>query len=65
MTAERNKLKKSSFGLPKSRKYPVEDAAHARNALARVSQQEKKGNISSKDAAKVRAKAHKKLKKKK
>ena len=56
-TKARDKLSKSEFGLPGSRKYPVENASHARNALARVSQQEKKGNISEGSAAKVRAKA--------
>lgn len=34
----RKRLKRSSFALPKSRKYPIHDRAHARNALARVSQ---------------------------
>lgn len=58
-TKKRNSLPKSSFGEPGERKYPMPDASHARNALARVSQQLKKGNISSSAAAKVRAKAHK------
>jgi hypothetical protein len=60
-TKQRNKLPKSEFALPKSRKYPCENKSHARNALARVSQQENKGNISSSEAAKVRAKANKVL----
>lgn len=34
----RRRLKKSSFALPKSRKYPIHDKSHARNALSRVSQ---------------------------
>lgn len=34
---QRNKLPKSDFAV-KGRKYPIEDKAHARNALARVSQ---------------------------
>lgn len=37
-TKKRNKLKKSTFAIPSERKYPVNDIAHARNALARVSQ---------------------------
>lgn len=61
-TKARKKLPKKDFGLPGERKYPVEDKSHAKNALARVSQQEKKGNISKSSAAKVRAKARKKLK---
>mgnify|MGYP003392886262 CR=1 FL=1 len=35
---KRNALQKESFALPKERKYPIEDEAHAKNALARVSQ---------------------------
>lgn len=35
---KRNRLKKSSFAMPGSRKYPINDKAHARNALARVAQ---------------------------
>ncbi len=34
----RQNLPASSFVEKKKRKYPIEDAAHARNALARVSQ---------------------------
>jgi len=36
--AARKRLKKSQFAIPVKRKYPVEDKAHARNALARVAQ---------------------------
>ncbi len=35
---ERKKLGRSAFALPKKRKYPIPDKAHARNALARVAQ---------------------------
>ena len=34
----RNRMKSSTFALPKERKYPIPDASHARNALARVAQ---------------------------
>jgi hypothetical protein len=34
----RNKLPASAFAVPGARKYPVHDAAHARNALSRVAQ---------------------------
>lgn len=34
----RKRIKRSNFALPKQRKYPIHDRAHARNALARVSQ---------------------------
>jgi len=37
-TKKRKGLKKSSFAIPGKRSYPIEDKAHARNALARVSQ---------------------------
>jgi len=35
--AKRKKLPKRVFAIPEKRKYPIEDLAHARNALARVS----------------------------
>lgn len=35
---KRNNLPKGAFALPKSKRYPIHDAAHARNALARVAQ---------------------------
>ena len=34
----RKKMSSSSFALPKQRKYRIDDKAHARNALSRVSQ---------------------------
>jgi hypothetical protein len=52
----RKKLKKSQFAEPGKRKYPIEDKAHARNALARVSQH---GTESEK--ATVRKKVHSKF----
>ncbi len=35
---ERRGLSSSTFAEPKERKYPLPDASHARNALARVSE---------------------------
>jgi len=35
---QRNKLRKSQFALPSQRKYPINDKAHAKNALARAAQ---------------------------
>ena len=52
---QRSKLGSSSFAEPGSRSYPINDASHARNALARVSQY---GSPSEK--AKVRAAVKKK-----
>jgi hypothetical protein len=37
-TKARKKLPKSSFAEPGKRAYPINDLAHGRNALARVSQ---------------------------
>lgn len=34
---ERKKLPKGEFVFPKTRRYPIEDAAHARDALSRSS----------------------------
>jgi len=61
----RKKLKKSQFALPGSRKYPIHDKAHARNAKARATQQYKKGRISKSTKNKIHAAANRKLKKKK
>lgn len=47
---ERKEMPKSEFVEPKKRKYPIPDLSHARNALARVSQ-----NGSSNEKAMVRA----------
>lgn len=35
-SASRQNLPKSSFAFPAKRAYPINDAAHARNALARA-----------------------------
>lgn len=35
---QRRKLPDSAFAIPEKRAYPIQDKAHARNALARVSQ---------------------------
>jgi hypothetical protein len=59
----RKTLKSDQFGLPKSRKYPMPDRAHAANAKARATQMVKKGKLSPSAAAKIKAKADKVLKK--
>lgn len=53
--AARKHIKPKNFALP-GRRYPINDAVHARNALARVSQF---GSPAQK--ATVRAKVHKKF----
>jgi hypothetical protein len=63
--AMRNRLPDSSFGLPSQRKYPLNDASHAANAKARAAQQVKAGNLSSGQAAQIRAKANRVLHKRK
>lgn len=60
--AVRKAIPKSEFGLPGSRKYPINDRAHAANAKARATQQVKAGHLSPSSAAKIRAKANKMLK---
>lgn len=60
-TTKRNKLPKSSFGMPGQRKYPMPDRSHAANAKARATQQVKRGNLSASEAAKIRAKANRVL----
>lgn len=53
-TKKRKSLSSKSFVFSKSRKFPIEDAAHARDALSRAAA--KGGSIE----AKVRAAVHKK-----
>ena len=60
-TKKRNKLKKSSFGLPEDKKYPMPDKAHASNAKARARQQLDKGNLSYDEYKQIVKKANKKL----
>ena len=48
----RKEIPTSKFALP-GRRYPIEDASHARNALARVS-----GNGTPSEKATVRRKVH-------
>ena len=52
-TKKRNKLPSKSFAEPGKRAYPIFDKAHARNALARVSQFGTEA-----EKATVRAKVH-------
>ena len=63
--AKRKKLKKSQFGLPGKRKYPMPDKAHADNAKARAKQQRKRGKLSKSAYEKVVAKANRVLRRSK
>ena len=64
-TKARKKIPSSKFGLPKSRKYPMENKSHAANAKARATQMVKAGKLSSSQKSKIDAKANKVLGKKK
>lgn len=55
----RSALPSQKFALPKQRKYPVNDPAHAANAKARATQQENKGNITAGQKAQIDRKANK------
>lgn len=63
-TKARNKLPASTFAGP-DRSYPIPDKSHARNAKARASQQEAKGNLSPSAKAKIDARANRVLRGKK
>lgn len=61
LTSEnRIKLPKSTFAGP-NRSYPISDKTHARVALARASEMERKGKLPPSSAAKIKSKANKKL----
>ncbi len=61
MALKRSTLKKSQFGLPGQRKYPMPDKEHAANAKGRAKQQRKKGKLSRAAYAKIVAKANRVL----
>lgn len=63
-TKRRKSLKKSTFGLPGQRKYPMPDRAHAANAKARAAQQLKRGKLSRSAYNRIIAKANRILGKK-
>ena len=55
--ATRNKLPSSVFGLPKQRKYPMEDRTHQIKAEEFATKEERKGKLSPAQASRIRAKA--------
>jgi hypothetical protein len=59
--SKRKSLPKSQFGLPGSRRFPVDTKGRAANAKARAAQQVKKGKLSKSSQAKINAKANRKL----
>ena len=56
-TSGRDKLPKEKFAEPGKRAYPIEDAAHAKNAKARASQAVKAGRMSEAEKGKIDEKA--------
>ena len=54
---QRDRLPDSKFGLPDEHKYPMPDKSHARNAKARASQQEERGNLTKSEKEKIDRKA--------
>ena len=54
--AARNKIPTGQFAGP-NRTYPIHDASHARNAIARATQQENAGNLTAAQADRIRARA--------
>lgn len=57
--AKRNKIPKKEFGMPREKKYPMPDKAHAVNAKARATQMVKKGKLSKSSEKKIDVKANK------
>ncbi|QBL94161.1 hypothetical protein KSAC_19550 [Komagataeibacter saccharivorans] len=55
--AERDALPDSAFALP-GRRYPIPDAPHARDALARASEMLHRGDLTQQDYDTVVARAH-------
>jgi len=58
---KKGKLRKSQFGLPGQRKYPMHDRSHAANAKARAKQQLKRGRLSRSAYSRIVAKANRVL----
>ncbi len=63
-SARRKRLPSSAFGLPGSRRFPVNDKSHAANAKARATQAVRAGRMSPSTASHIKAKANRVLGKK-
>lgn len=61
--AKRRSLPKSKFGLPGSKRYPVDTKARAANAKARATQMYRAGKLSASSRSKINAAANRTLKK--
>jgi hypothetical protein len=53
----RNKLPASTFGLPKQRKYPMEDRVHQIKAEEFATKEQRAGKLSPAQASRIRANA--------
>ena len=62
---KRDKLPASKFAEPDKRAYPIEDAAHARNAKARASQAVNAGRMTKAEEGRIDRKADAVIKKEK
>jgi hypothetical protein len=56
-SATRSKLASSAFGLPKQRKYPMEDRTHQIKAEEFAPKEQRAGKLSPAQASRIRAKA--------
>lgn len=60
-TAARKRIPSKEFAGP-GRSYPIPDKSHARNALARASEEFSRGRLTEEEYKRIRSKAHAKLK---
>ncbi len=60
-SATRAAIPTAKFGLPKQRKYPIENASHAINAKGRAAQQYARGSLSLSQLGAIRTKANRVL----
>ena len=58
--SRRKKMPQSDFGLP-GKRFPMNDATHDRLAISGATRAERAGNISASTAARIKAKARRKL----
>lgn len=61
--AKRKKMSPKEFGQPKKKGFPMNDKEHDRLAIGGATRSERAGNISSSEAAKIKAEARAKLNK--
>lgn len=59
--AKRRHMKKSEFGIPGKRRFPMEDAKHARLAIGGATRSYRAGNISKGTEERIKSEARKKL----